>query len=63
MNCCTGTKVRYHSGTVKVNGKWADVYDVYHAHDNSCDTMKTWDVKEMLPTDSQFARYLNNRWQ
>lgn len=63
MNCCTGTKVRYHAGVTKVNGKWADVYDVYHAHDHFCRELDIWNGESMLPTDSQFARHLKNRWQ
>lgn len=62
MNCCQGSQVRYHAGVQKVNGKWADVYDVYHAHSHDCINFVVWDTLEDLPMDSQFARYLKNRW-
>lgn len=63
MNCCSGTKVRYLSKTVAVNGKLVDIYDTYHAHEGNCLSLKTWDVEETLPTDSNYAKYLKNRFE
>lgn len=61
MNCCDGHRIRYHIGTKTVNGKVADVYQVYYAHDHTCVNVM-YDTLDSLPLDTEYSKLVGNRW-